>query len=1196
MLDGSWKHSAGVCNGTPGTLHVNLTKKEWVVRKMMLVMLGVAAGLSANAEVVRAKAPPVVDGKLDDACWSDAKWEGGFSSLSVYAAKLGGPVPKTEFAVAADDDAVYFAVRCHDPNPAELGSRRDTSLWVTDGVELHLCPTGRGFDIYHFAVSPVSKDVYAEFLSEGGVIQPDPYAPEWRHAVGIDGDAWVAEFAFPLSAFYMTRNSDWKTSWLMNVARKVVNPEKTPGRTHGYYGWVQLERAFLEPKNWRTLDGFPMRRPEDDILVSSAIAQIEAKDAGGLSGRLRLEVVSACAGRFEISASSGDRPLEASLRKGKNVVELPCRYKENGRFKTRIEVRNLDAGRTFRRDYPVLVDFETIAVRFTKPCYRGNFYPGQDADSVVGTVKVASGQDAELTLEGPGFPKRTLTVRGGEGEFCFDTKGFAPGDARLTVKAGADSVCRRIRNLPPTGHAMAWIEDGHLVVNGKAVFLRSIYADGYKQGRCFRKRYERDLQSFCLTKGFVTDKVTLTGSEERSEGIFDRRPSAAVLERIDKIIERNRSRDIVGYYISDEPECRLLSPIYLKYLYDYVAEKDPYRIVFTASRGGKAYTEIADLIETHPYMDCQRVEGGERRYGTHPRDMPRFLDDFDAWGRPDKCLGFLPTCFAYRWTSVQSDYPTFDEYVAHCWGMLIAGAKTLWPYAGHDIGDREALYEGVRYVFRQTAAYESFLLFGRHTRHPRKDDVDRGTWELDGDVLDVSVDYKTMTTTVSVPAKYNETLEEYETVRARVDRGEAARLGRDNQLLERTPNLAVDTNCMRNFGGGHYKLFDGTYEMVALHSKGETNAYVEISCNGFRMSFDKVRVWGWGLVDKLEVDVRKGGEWVPQKVESRRSEKYVHEVSLAEPVSAVKIRLRFPGAAGRPNDLEIYEIELPRLANVVLVQNLVSPKLLRDEGMSLVWNGADCASSEKWSDKFWMYVDVAEPMGNGGFTMKKSGTRYMTIGPDDKWLVFDIAAFHNIGEPRAYRAWFAYLAKLCPLGFAVSHPLPGIYSFPLPKRDKQDKYPLRIDIHGMTVDFNAIKLGQKPIDRVEVESSTEDVIAPGSTMSVRVYLSRPCEEVASELLLTPKTGGMKPFAVNGTKGLELRMLDEEGFVWGADVPVTRCGNAEGRSVFLKVTPLGNGDSRSLFGSIAHKFGSFGDYGHSMSLVHDFADPNTGNKQ
>ena len=601
-------------------------------------------------------------------------------------------------------------------------------------------------------------------------------------------------------------------------------------------------------------------------------------------------------------------------------------------------------------------------------------------------------------------------------------------------------------------------------------------------------------------------------------------------------------------------------------------------------------------------------EGGKRVYGNAPNAVGAFIDAFAPDRHPDKCVGFLPTCFAYRWTSWACDYPTFDEYVLHTWAAMMRGGKTLKPYAGHDLGDRSALYNGTRYIFESFEALEELVLHGRRTTFLKENEMEGVLYELPDEKMFVVVNFATtnavarlpgvrggfrefraerrfgadgaevtpiemkpLETIVATTKIHDANLEPKSETVARIDREEAERLGRDNQLLERTPDLAVNTNCKRNFGGGHYKLFDGTHEMIALHSRGQTNAYVEISCNGFRASFDKVRVWGWGIIDRLEVDVRKGGEWVPQKVESRRSEKYMHEVTLAEPVSTVKLRLRFPGRAKQPNELEVYEIELPRLADGVSVEGHASAKVLRDEGMSIVWNGSDCASSEKWGDKVWMYGDVAEPNEDGGFTMKKSGTRYMTIGLDDEWLVFDIAAFHNTGAPRAYRAWFASVNKLCHLGFTVSHPQPGVYSFPLPKRDKKGRYPLRIDIHGMTVDFNAIKLGRRPVDRVEVKSSTGDVIAPGSTVSVRACLSRACEEVAAELLSAQKTGGMRPFAVNGTKGLELKMLDEEGFVWGTDVSVARCESAETRSVFLKITPLGSECARPLFGSIALKF-------------------------
>ena len=1164
-----------------------------------LIASGAALRAYAGVALVKETETPVVDGRLDDACWKGMTFDDDFQAPKLRADR--GPLSRrTEFAICCDSDSVYIAIRCYETDIAGLKAIKEGSIWVRDNVEVFLAPGGTSFDYYHFGISPVSNDICEEYRSEGGNIQPDPYSPKWRHAIGWEKDAWTAEMAIPLSAFYMTRNSGWKTTWLVNVTRSLP-------RINEYASWSRLTRAFHTPSEFRKVGGFPVRRTADDRVVRAATAEIKSCEGGVFRGRLKLDIWTALAGEYVVKTSDGPE-TKIALKAGGNTVSVPCEYAKDGRIATDITLVD-KAGHETSRAYPVFVEYRPIRIRLKAPQYRNNFYPGQDSSRVSGTVIVPKGVSAELSLEGPGFAAQTAKVAA-SGDFSFDTTGFQQGEAWLTVKAGTDVEKVRIRNLPPTGRTMTWVENGNLVVNGRPTLRRSIYAQGFMTGKAFDERFAKEQDSFRLTPFGVlcAEPNRLVKGLERREAIFDVKPCAEYLDVIRTTYEKRKDGDYAAWYICDEPECRSVSPVYLNHVYEYLKELDPYHIVFTASRGGEAYIDTADLFETHPYLGVMNDEGGKRVYGNAPNAVGAFIDAFAPDRHPDKCVGFLPTCFAYRWTSWACDYPTFDEYVLHTWAAMMRGGKTLKPYAGHDLGDRSALYNGTRYIFESFEALEELVLHGRRTTFLKENEMEGVLYELPDEKMFVVVNFATtnavarlpgvcggfrefraerrfgadgaevtpiemkpLETIVATTKIHDANLEPKSETVARIDREEAERLGRDNQLLERTPDLAVNTNCKRNFGGGHYKLFDGTHEMIALHSRGQTNAYVEISCNGFRASFDKVRVWGWGIIDRLEVDVRKGGEWVPQKVESRRSEKYMHEVTLAEPVSTVKLRLRFPGRAKQPNELEVYEIELPRLADGVSVEGHASAKVLRDEGMSIVWDGSDCASSEKWGDKVWMYGDVAEPNEDGGFTMKKSGTRYMTIGLDDEWLVFDIAAFHNTGAPRAYRAWFASVNKLCHLGFTVSHPQPGVYSFPLPKRDKKGRYPLRIDIHGMTVDFNAIKLGRRPVDRVEVKSSTGDVIAPGSTVSVRACLSRACEEVAAELLSAQKTGGMRPFAVNGTKGLELKMLDEEGFVWGTDVSVARCESAETRSVFLKITPLGSECARPLFGSIALKF-------------------------
>ena len=67
------------------------------------------------------------------------------------------------------------------------------------------------------------------------------------------------------------------------------------------------------------------------------------------------------------------------------------------------------------RTYPVIVDYQAIRVKIATPAYRGNFYPGQNSDTVAGSVAVAVDGPVAVALEGPGFGKRSATLPPGGG-------------------------------------------------------------------------------------------------------------------------------------------------------------------------------------------------------------------------------------------------------------------------------------------------------------------------------------------------------------------------------------------------------------------------------------------------------------------------------------------------------------------------------------------------------------------------------------------------------------------------------------------------------------------------------------------------------------------------------------------------------------------------------------------------------------
>ena len=176
----------------------------------------VASSHAVFADVARCTSPLALDGKLDDAVWTKAKFETGFSKIANLSDGR-PPRAKTEFAVAADGENVYFGVRCREPDMAALVARKvSDAIWFVDSVELFFSPSGSDLDYYHFAVACHGGQRMCSYRAEGGTIEPDPYSAPWRSAVHLGADFWSCEVAIPLSSLYMTRNANWKTGWLVN--------------------------------------------------------------------------------------------------------------------------------------------------------------------------------------------------------------------------------------------------------------------------------------------------------------------------------------------------------------------------------------------------------------------------------------------------------------------------------------------------------------------------------------------------------------------------------------------------------------------------------------------------------------------------------------------------------------------------------------------------------------------------------------------------------------------------------------------------------------------------------------------------------------------------------------------------------------------------------------------------------------------
>ncbi len=166
------------------------------MRRVLLVLsiLAVTTGISHAApggpvtvSCPRLPQAPAIDGVPGGDEWSKA------AAVGPFVLDNGGvPSLATEAYVGFDDEALYLAVRLHDPAPAELrcaATERDGAVQADDSLIVILDPGQDGTDIIQLAVNAAGTEYDA--------VDGDAAASvNWQSAVSRDDTGWMVEIAY----------------------------------------------------------------------------------------------------------------------------------------------------------------------------------------------------------------------------------------------------------------------------------------------------------------------------------------------------------------------------------------------------------------------------------------------------------------------------------------------------------------------------------------------------------------------------------------------------------------------------------------------------------------------------------------------------------------------------------------------------------------------------------------------------------------------------------------------------------------------------------------------------------------------------------------------------------------------------------------------------------------------------------------
>ena len=877
----------------------------------------------------------ILDGRMDEAVWNEVPEYTGFSTRKA----VGGETPENQtfLKILPCENRVYFGVKCMDTHMDFVKKYASKDIYQGNSVEVFISPSSSISEIYNFALTIDGLTQTLCFVEGGN--NRHIYHPYWHHAVYFGEDYWSVEIEFPLTAFYHTPNDNWSDEWVVNVLRNRPVPNTLTYSGQQVFecsSWAQMDQNFLEMHNCKRVDGMPIRPLRNDIKFTGLALDLVESTEKGYCGNINVTVSNPVADTF-VFTSDFSEPVTVQLESGVNNISAPCCVKELIRYNVAAELKRADDGEVFKFYSPITAEFEPIRIAFSLPEYRTNFYPGQDASKIVG--KVTAPKPVTLTLEGGGMATQVISPDA-EGNFTFETPDFQEGtEAVLTASMDGWEIKKTMRRLAPTGHTMTWVSGGRMIVNGKPIFRRNVCAAYYRGGEAFDRRYRADdlNETNVMNQRFTQPRWLIPNSQVYNasflgESCQDIAPSAEMLEKLDKMLAPCKDIDYTHNYAYDEPEYHNSSLIYMRKFLDYTAEKDPYHLIRICSHDPDKYMPYCDWIDTDPYMEIKVDKDGNRSFGRPINTLHKFVDTVAKMNRPDKVLGVVTTCFAYKNIGPEFEYPTFDEMLCHAWVFVNHGAKALSSYAYHDMNDRPQLYEGTRYLFASLGALENQILFADFKTLQCDENIDAVLYEYGDDSIFVAANMSDKPQTVTLDGisgtwyhfRHNRTftgntfelkpyevligtrqmkdrkLPTYQQTAALIDRLEAERLSNKSLLFDRLEDIEISTQPGQ---WTRHKLFDGVKDNLACELRGK-NLFIELGLKKVAPTFDKIVVSGWHLED-MQIKVCNGDEWTvltPAKVENQE---FSATITLQEAVSADALRFEFP-----QEFVELYEIEL----------------------------------------------------------------------------------------------------------------------------------------------------------------------------------------------------------------------------------------------------------------------------------------------
>jgi hypothetical protein len=213
--------------------------------------------------------PPIIDGGLNDAVWRSAVPVTLKENLSGRA--VVNPQLTTTVMVSHDENNLYLAFRCNDPDIWTTFTQRDEHLWEEEAVEVFIDVDDVPSNYVEIEVSP------ANILFDSYIVDPNHIdvaetarlnLKGIRTAVQVEGTlnqrgdqdtGWTVEIAMPFEDLITERTKEISHQTVIKI--NFYRLDKNKGMPRGAYSWSPTGSSFHKPSVFGKLILQP--RPKD---------------------------------------------------------------------------------------------------------------------------------------------------------------------------------------------------------------------------------------------------------------------------------------------------------------------------------------------------------------------------------------------------------------------------------------------------------------------------------------------------------------------------------------------------------------------------------------------------------------------------------------------------------------------------------------------------------------------------------------------------------------------------------------------------------------------------------------------------------------------------------------------------------------------------------------------------------------------